>query len=119
MSLRTVERAVSGLRRELRAEARATTRFETAPGRHLQIDFGERQIAIGERDVRTYLFVATLGYFRRPHVRAFLSERQACWFEGLESAFRAFGDLTDEVLVRTLGTSFALTEKPIGRRTFR
>lgn len=32
VSLRTVERAVTHLRRELRAEARATVRFETRPG---------------------------------------------------------------------------------------
>jgi len=41
-SLRTVERAVSHLRRELAAEALATVRFETPPGRQLQIDFGQR-----------------------------------------------------------------------------
>src|SRR3546814_2720056 len=46
-SLRTVERAVAPLRRELRAEARATVRFETPPGRQLQIDFGETRAAIG------------------------------------------------------------------------
>jgi hypothetical protein len=33
------------------------------------------------------------------HVRAFRSERQECWFEGLESAFAAFGGLTQEVLL--------------------
>src|SRR5207253_11005315 len=37
LSLRTVERAVRHLRRELEAEARATMRFETLPGRQLQI----------------------------------------------------------------------------------
>ena len=40
-SLRTVERAVAPYRRELAAEAKATLRFETAPGLQLQIDFGE------------------------------------------------------------------------------
>ena len=40
VSLRTVERAVQELRRELVAEAKATVRFETPPGRQLQIDFG-------------------------------------------------------------------------------
>ncbi|MDV7392765.1 hypothetical protein RZS08_15460, partial [Arthrospira platensis SPKY1] len=40
VSLRTVERAVQPWRQELDAEARATVRFETAPGRQLQIDFG-------------------------------------------------------------------------------
>jgi transposase len=46
VSLRTVERAVSHLRRELAAEALATVRFETPPGRQLQIDFGRRQVAL-------------------------------------------------------------------------
>src|SRR3954451_23452690 len=39
VSLRTVERAVAPLRRELIAQARATVRFETQPGEQLQIDF--------------------------------------------------------------------------------
>src|SRR3954464_475808 len=65
VSLRTVERAVAHLRRELAAEALATVRFETPPGRQLQIDFGERAVRIGEgsthaSNVRVYLFVATL-----------------------------------------------------------
>src|SRR5215213_9376326 len=46
VGLRTVERAVAHLRRELAAEALATVRFETPPGRQLQIDFGQRRIAI-------------------------------------------------------------------------
>ena len=46
VSLRTVERAVAHLRQALRAEARATVRFETRPGQQLQIDFGERRVWI-------------------------------------------------------------------------
>ena len=64
-SLRTVERAVKGLRRSLAAEARATLRFETPPGRQLQIDFGETRVSIGGDVVKLHLFVATLGYSRR------------------------------------------------------
>ena len=48
--------------------------------------------------MRTYLFVATLGYSRRHHVRAFRNERQESWFDGLESAFAKFGGVTEEVL---------------------
>jgi transposase len=99
VSLRTVERAVAALRRELAAEALATVRFETPPGRQLQIDFGERRVAIGDEQVRVYLFVATLGYSRRVHARAFRHERQSAWFEGLEGAFRHFGGLPKEVLL--------------------
>lgn len=47
--LRTVQRAVEPLRRELCAEAVATVRYETAPGQQLQIDFGSTAVLIGER----------------------------------------------------------------------
>jgi transposase len=98
VSIRTVERAVKPYRRELEAEARATVRFETAPGRQMQIDFGERLVEIGGSKIRAYLFVATLGYSRRHHIRAFRNERQESWFEGMESAFAKFGGVTEEVL---------------------
>jgi transposase len=77
VSLRTVEQAVAPLRQALRAEARACVRFETAPGKQLQIDFGEARVAIGGEPVRVHLFVATLGYSRRVNVRAFRHQRQS------------------------------------------
>lgn len=97
-SLRTVERAVEPYRQELAAEARATVRFETPPGKQLQIDFGERHVEVGGAKTKVFLFVATLGYSRRPHVRAFRNERQESWFDGLESGFAKFGGVTEEVL---------------------
>ncbi len=98
VSLRTVERAVKGLRRSLAAEARATLRFETPPGRQLQIDFGETRASIGGEVMKLHLFVATLGYSRRVFVRAFRHERQSAWFDGMETAFGHFGGLPQEVL---------------------
>ena len=62
VSRRTLQRAVQPYRQALRAEALATTRFETPPGRQLQIDFGERLVAIGGEQVKAFVFVATLGY---------------------------------------------------------
>lgn len=99
ISLRTVERAVAPLRQALRAEARATVRFETPPGRQLQIDFGELRVPIGGERVQVYLFVATLGYSRRCYVQAFRHERQSAWFDGIEGAFAAFGGVPQEVLM--------------------
>ena len=99
-SLRTVERAVSHLRRELAAAALATVRFETPPGRQMQIDFGQRRIAVeGCEQGRVYLFVATLGYSRRVYAQAFPHERQSAWLEGIEGAFRHFGGLPGELLL--------------------
>ncbi|MET0216335.1 MAG: IS21 family transposase [Burkholderiales bacterium] len=99
VSLRTVERAVQGLRRELRAETVATIRFETAPGEQLQIDFGTVTVPIGGEPVKVKLFVATLGYSRRPYVALFEHERQSAWLNGIEEAFRHFGGLPRELLL--------------------
>ena len=99
VSLRTVQRAVEPFRRELRAAVVATTRFETPPGYQLQIDFGERQVWIGGEKRRVTLFVATLGCSRRMHVRMFLGERQAHWFEGLESTFQEIRGVPETVLL--------------------
>ena len=99
VSLRTVERAVQPWRQALAAEARATVRFETAPGYQVQIDFGTTGVMIGGERVSVRLFVATLGYSRRLFVAAFDHERQAAWFEGLEWTFRYFGGVPQEVLL--------------------
>lgn len=99
VSLRTLERAVAPLRQAFQAEARATLRFETPPGRQLQIDFGELRAPIAGEAVKLHLFVATLGYSRRPYVRVFRHERQSAWFDGLEGAFRHFDGVPHEVLL--------------------
>ena len=99
VSLRTVQRAVEPLRRELRAEAVATVRYETAPGQQLQIDFGSTAVLVGEEMQRIHLFVATLGYSRRCYVAVFLHERQSAWLQGLEGALRHFGGTPQEILL--------------------
>lgn len=99
VSLRTVERAVAHLRREVLAQTAATVRFETPPGHQLQIDFGTVRVPIADEQVKVHLFVATLGYSRRIYVAMFLHERQSAWLQGLEGAFRHFGGTTREVLV--------------------
>ncbi len=99
VSLRTVERAVTHLRREVLAQKLATVRFETPPGHQLQIDFGSLQVPVGEETRRIYLFVATLGYSRRTFVDVFLHERQSAWLQGLEGAFRHFEGTTRELLI--------------------
>ena len=99
VSLRTVQRAVEPLRRELRAEAVATVRYETAPGQQLQIDFGSTAVPVDGEMRRVHLFVATLGHSRRCYVALFLHERQSAWLQGLEGAFRHFGGVPHELLL--------------------
>jgi transposase len=99
VSLRTVERAVEPWRREMKVESEATVRYETAPGRQMQIDFGEKKMQIGGDWIKVHIFTATLGYSRRQYVQAFRSQTQSSWFEGIEGAFRHFGGVPQEVLV--------------------
>ena len=98
IDLRTLQRAVAPLRQERRAEALATVRFETPPGQQMQIDFGEKVVAIAGQPVKVYLMTAVLGYSRRLFVRAFLAQRQDDWLEGLDAAFRHLGGLTERIL---------------------
>jgi len=99
VSLRTLEREVAPLRQAMAAEARATLRFETPPGKQLQIDFGETRVPLGGETVTVHLFVATLGYSRRLFVQPYCHERQSAWFDGLEAAFHHFSGVPHEVLV--------------------
>jgi transposase len=98
VDLRTLQRAVAPLRREERARALATVRFETEPGQQLQIDFGEKIVLVAGEPVTVYLMTAVLGYSRRLYCRAFLAQRQDDWLEGLEEAFRHFGGLPHQIL---------------------
>lgn len=97
-SVRTVQRVIEPHRREKEALQVATVRFETEPGHQMQVDFGEKWVCIGAERVRVHLMAAVLGYSRRIFVKAFLSERQEDWREGIAAAFRHFGGVPQAVL---------------------
>jgi transposase len=98
VELRTLQRAVAPLRQEARARALATVRFETKPGQQIQIDFGEKVVMIAGQPVTVHLMTVVLGYSRRLFCRAFLSERQDDWLEGIDAACRHFGGLPEQIL---------------------
>ncbi len=97
-SIRTVQRVLAVRRREHLAADLATVRFETSPGRQMQIDFGERKVWIAGAQVTVHFLVAVLSYSRRMFVKAFLHERQGEWLDGIASAFQHFGGVPAEVL---------------------
>jgi len=98
VSLRTVERAIRPLRRELMLAGKATIRFETPAGKQIQVDFGEKWLEIGGVQQKRYVFVATLGFSRRTFAMAFGSMRQRDWITGMEGAFLHFGGIPQEIL---------------------
>ena len=98
VSLRTVERALRPFRQSWERAEKATMRFETAPGKQMQVDFGEKWLLIGGERQKRYVFVATLGFSRRCYVEVFGSLRQRDWIAGLERAFQHFGGVPEELL---------------------
>ena len=99
VSLRTVERALRPLRREQVVNDRATLRFETPPGKQMQIDFGEKWLEIGKVPQKRFVFVATLGHSRREYAEICFGLRQRDWILGIEHAFQHFGGVPEELLV--------------------
>jgi transposase len=98
VSVRTVQRAVSGRRREMRVAEVATVRFETEPGHQMQIDFGEKWVGLQGQRTKVHVLTAVLGYSRRIFAKVFLSERQDDWREGIAEAFRHFGGVPQTLL---------------------
>jgi transposase len=98
VSVRTVERAVADIRRAQQAATFATVRVESPPGDQLQIDFGQKRVRIAGAWVPVFLLVAVLSYSRRLFVKAFLSERQDDWREGIAAAFAHFGGVPRTLL---------------------
>jgi transposase len=85
-------------KRPLRAQ-RATVRFETAPGKQLQNDWGEVSTVIGGEQRKVFFSVSTLGFSRRFHFWGSDSQDAEHTYEGLIRAFEHFGGAPAEVLV--------------------
>lgn len=98
VTVRTIERAVADLRQAQRAASLATVRVETAPGEQLQVDFGQKRVQVGDREVRIFVLVAVLSYSRRLFVKPFLHECGPDWREGIAAAFVHFGGVPRTVL---------------------
>ncbi len=80
-------------------KAKGTVRFETAPGRQLQSDWGQIETLVGGEPMRVHFAVNTLGYSRRFHVWAAPCEDAEHTYEGLIRAFEHFGGVPAQVWV--------------------
>jgi transposase len=78
---------------------RATVRFETAPGRQLQSDWGKVWTVIAGKPVKAHFVVNALSYSRRFHFWATDAEDAEHTYEGLIRSFEYFGGVPREVLV--------------------
>lgn len=74
-------------------------RFETPPGKQMQVDF--TTIRRGRSPLKA--FVATLGYSRASFVHFSEREDSAAWLAGLEAAFAYFGGVAQQALFDNAG----------------
>lgn len=99
--LRMLQRFCHTLRQERNLQMlqkNVPQRFESAPGKQMQIDFGEKDVLVGGVLQRLHFFVCKLGYSRRIFAKAYFSETQDAWLDGMESAFRYFGGKPLEIV---------------------
>lgn len=94
----TVKLFVRPLRTAHHNRLDAVMRFETAPGKQGQVDWGSAQVWLGETRVRIHFFAMVLGYSRRLFARAYLDERLPTLLVAHQEAFAWFGGYPKELL---------------------
>lgn len=80
-------------------QRRATVRFETAPGKQMQDDWGQIETIVAGVVTKVHFTVNTLGFSRRFHFWCTDREDAEHTYEGMILAFEHFGGVTAEVLV--------------------
>jgi len=82
----------------LRELSPPTVRFETAPGKQAQVDWGSLAVWLGPERCRVHLFVMVLGYSRRLFARGYRSEGLESLLDAHARAFEHFGGRTETIL---------------------
>ena len=82
-----------------RGKERATVRFETAPGRQMQTDWGEITTVIAGQPTKVHFIVNQLAYSRRFHFWCTSSQDAEHTYEGIVRSLEYFGGVPEEVLV--------------------
>lgn len=85
--------------RRTRRPSKQTVRFETLPGYQLQHDWGELTTKINSQACKVSIAVNSLGYSRRFHVWAALSQDAEHTYQSMIECFRYFGGIPKTVLV--------------------
>lgn len=85
-------------RQERERLAEATVRFETAPGKQAQVDWGTTGVVIAGATKRISVFVMVLGYCRRIFAMATTDQKVGTLIRCHQEAFDHFGGRTQDIL---------------------
>lgn len=98
-SLCTVHRYVQRLRTEAVIREKATTRFETAPGKQMQYDWTVWTLPVSNRPVTVYFHQVVLGYSRRKYYTWSLRIKTQDVMRAIERGILYFGGVPEEVVI--------------------
>jgi transposase len=97
-SYNRVKEYVRPFREEQVRLAEATVRFETAPGKQAQVDWGTTAVSVAGRSTRISVFVMVLGYCRRVFAVATTDQKVGTLIRCHHEAFDHFGGRTQDIL---------------------
>ena len=98
-SLSAVHRYLQGIRKDEAVKEKATTRFETLPGRQMQYDWKEWNLPIGGHNVRVYFHEVILGYSRKKHYTWSTRITAQDVIRAIEEAIFHFGGVAPELVI--------------------
>jgi transposase len=96
---------VRALRASLRPPKRAKRRFETRPGREMQIDWSPYTVMIDARPTKAHALGCLLCWSRRLFIHFFPNERLSTLLEGLAMAFDYFGGCAQRTVLDNMSTA--------------
>jgi len=97
-------------------------RFETGPGKELQVDWSPYRVEIAGKLTLVHAFGATLAHSRKIHVHFYRDEKQPTLLEAQTAAFEDFGGVTERVVYDWMSTivlgRIGPDQKPLWHPTF-
>lgn len=101
---------------------RVRRRFETEPGREMQVDWSPFRLLIADRLTPVHALTVILGHSRRLFLAFFRDERQHSLLEGLARAFQYFDGCASHLVLDNMSTAVlgrhGPDRKPIWHPTF-
>ncbi len=90
----------------------AVRRFETAPGKQAQVDWGHLgTLEMGEQEQKLHCFTFTLGYSRRMVAEVALDQKLGTLLRLHEAAFQQIGGVPEEILYDRMKTVWLGTDE--------